>query len=49
MRQYTVKCKTLNSVDDQRDLRLQVHRSLKETAQIDRVVKKANGVVVFIS
>ena len=40
--------KILGSVDEQRDLGVHVHRSLKVGTQVDRVVKKAYGVFTFI-
>ena len=49
MAEYSVNGKTLGSVEDQRDLGAQVHRTLKAAAQFDSVVKKAYGVLVFIN
>jgi len=36
------------SVDEQRDLGVHVHRSLRFATQVDRAVKKAYGVLAFI-
>ena len=46
--EYTVNGRTLNSIDVQRDLGAQVHKSLKVATQIDRMVKKAYGMLAFI-
>eukprot|EP00061_Rhincodon_typus_P005695 g25524.t1 len=45
---YTVNGRTLRSIDLQRDLGVQVHRSLKVAAQVDKVVKRAYGMLAFI-
>ena len=47
-RKYTVNSRTLKSIDRQRDLGVQVHRSLKVAMQVEKVVKKAYGVLAFI-
>ncbi|XP_059841312.1 dendritic cell-specific transmembrane protein [Hypanus sabinus] len=39
-RQFTVKGKTFNCIEEQRDLGVQVHSSQKVTTQIDQVLKK---------
>jgi len=39
----------LGNVEEQRDLGVYVHRSLKVATQMDRAVKKAYGVLAFIS
>ena len=46
--EYTANGKILGSVDEQMDLGVHVHRSLKVATQVDRVVKKAYGVLAFI-
>jgi len=46
--EYRANGRTLNSVDEQRDLGVYVHRSLKVGSQVDKVVKKAYGVLAFI-
>ena len=46
--EYRANGRTLNSVDEQRDLGVCVHRSLKVGNQVDKVVKKAYGVLAFI-
>jgi len=48
-RKYTVNGRTLKSIDRQKDLGVQVHRSLKMAAQVNKVVKKAYGMLAFIS
>eukprot|EP00061_Rhincodon_typus_P012874 g38893.t1 len=40
--------RTLNSINAQRDIEVHVHSSLKVTAQVDRVVKKAYGMLAFL-
>ena len=47
-RKYTVNGRTLKSIDRQRDLGVQVHRSLKVATQVEKVVKKAYGMLAFI-
>ena len=44
-----VNGRILGSVEEQRDLGVYVHRSLKVASQVDRAVKKAYGVLAFIS
>ena len=44
----TINGRTIRSIDTQRDLGVQVHRSLKVAAQVERVVKKAYGMLAFI-
>lgn len=44
-----VNGRTLNSVDVQRDLGVQVHSSLKVAAHVDMVIKKACGMLIFIA
>ena len=46
--EYRANGRTLGSVDEQRDLGVYVHRSLKVGTQVDKVVKKAYGVLAFI-
>ena len=48
-RKYTVNGRTLKSIDGQRDLGVQVHRSLKVAMQVEKVVKKAYGMLALIS
>jgi len=43
-----VNGRTLKSIDKQRDLGVQVHRSLKVATQAEKVVKKAYGMLAFI-
>ena len=45
---YRVKDKVLKTVEEQRDLGVHIHRSLKVATQVDRAVKKAYSVLVFI-
>eukprot|EP00061_Rhincodon_typus_P006289 g26780.t1 len=45
---YTVNGRTLNSTDVQSDLGVRVHCSLKVATQVDKVVKKAYGMLAFI-
>jgi len=45
---YRVNSRTLKSIDKQRDLSVQVHRSLKVKMQVEKVVKKAYGMLSFI-
>jgi len=40
--------RTLKSIDRQRDLGVQVHRSLKVATQVEKVVKKEYGMLAFI-
>ena len=47
-RKYTVNVRTQKSIDGQRDLGGQVHRSLKVAMQVEKVVKKAYGMLAFI-
>ena len=48
-RKYIVNGRTLKSINRQRDLDVQVHRSLKVATQVEKAVKKAYGMLVFIS
>ena len=48
-RKYTVNSRTLKSIDRQRDLGIQIHRSLKVATQVVKVFKKAYGMLAFIS
>ena len=45
---YKVNGRTIRSIDTQRDLFMQVQRSLKVAAQVEKVVKKAYGMLAFI-
>ena len=45
---YTINGRTIRSIDTQRDLGVQVHRSLKVAAQVEKVVKKPYGMLAFI-
>ena len=45
---YSVNGRVLGRVREQRDLGAQVHSCLKVESQVDRVVKKAFGVLGFI-
>eukprot|EP00061_Rhincodon_typus_P011492 g36540.t1 len=47
-RTYTLNGKILSSFDEQRNLGVQVHRSLKVESQINRVVKTTFGIPAFI-
>ena len=47
--EYNVNGRILGSVEEQKDLGVHVPRSLKVASQVDRVVKKAYGVLGFIS
>ena len=47
-RTYSVNGRTLGRVIEQRDLGVQVHSSLKVELQVDRMVKKAFGMLDFI-
>ena len=38
---YKINGRTIRSIDTQRDLGVQVHRSLKVAAQVEKMVKKA--------
>ena len=49
MREYNITGKTLGSVEDQKDLGVRVHRTLKAASQVEAVVKKAYGVLAFIN
>lgn len=46
---YTTNGMTLNNIDVQRDLGVQVQSILKMAAQVDKVLKKAYGTVAFIA
>ena len=48
-RKYTMKGLTLGSSEEQRDLGVFVHRSLKAERQVNMVVKKAYGTLAFIN
>jgi len=41
--------RVLRNVEEQRDLRVHVRRSLKVATQVDRAVKKAYSVLAFIN
>ena len=45
---YTKNGRTKKCVDTQRDLGVQVHRSLKVASQVEKVVNKAYGMLAFI-
>ena len=47
-RTYSVNGRVLGRVIEQRDLGVQVHSSLKVESQVDRVVKRAFGILGFI-
>ena len=47
-RKYTVNGRTLKSIDRERDLGVQVHRSMNVAMQVEQVVKKAYGMLAFI-
>ena len=47
-RSNTENERTLKRIDRQRDLGVQVHRSLKVAMQVEKVVKKAYGMLAFI-
>ena len=47
-RTYSVNGRALGRVIEQRDLGVHVHSSLKVESQVDRVVKKAFGILGFI-
>eukprot|EP00061_Rhincodon_typus_P006355 g26916.t1 len=47
-RTYTFNGKVLGRVAEQRDLRVQVHWSLKVKSQVDRIVKAVFGMLAFI-
>ena len=47
-RTYTLNGRTLRSIDRQRDLGVQVHRPLKVAMQVEKVVKKAYGMLAII-
>jgi len=49
MKEYNIKGKTLSTVEDQKDLGVRVHRTLKSASQVEEVVKKAYGVLAFIN
>ena len=46
---YKINGKTIRSIDTQKDPGIQVHRSLKVAAQLEKVVKKAYGMLAFIA
>jgi len=46
-RTYTVNGRALGSVQEQRDLGVHVHSSLKAESQVDKVVKKAFSTLAF--
>ena len=46
---YRVNGRVLRNVEEQRDLGVHIHRSLKVTTQVVRAVKKAHGVLAFIN
>ena len=48
-REYTMNNRTPGSTEDQRDLGLHVHRTLKTAGQNDQVVKKGYGILAFFS
>eukprot|EP00061_Rhincodon_typus_P008102 g30429.t1 len=45
---YTVNDRTLNTIEAQKDLGVQVHSSLKVATQVEKVVKKAYDMLAFI-
>eukprot|EP00061_Rhincodon_typus_P018572 g47793.t1 len=45
---YTLNAKVPGSVAEQRDLRAQVHSSLKVESQVDKIVKMVFGMLAFI-
>ena len=45
---HTINGRTIRSIDTQRDLGVLVHRSLQVAAQMEKVVKKAYGMLAFI-
>ena len=47
-RTYSVNGRALGRITEQRDLGVHVHSSLKVESQVDRVVKKAFGMLDFI-
>ncbi|XP_078059894.1 uncharacterized protein LOC144485672 [Mustelus asterias] len=47
--QYKMKGTILSSVEDQKDLGVRVHRTLKSASQVEDAVKKAYGVLAFIN
>ena len=47
--EYVMNGRTLGKTDEQRDLGVKVHKSLKAAGHVDRVVKKAFGMLAFIS
>jgi len=47
-REYTMNNRTPGSAEDQRDLGLHVHRTLKTAGQNDQVVKKGYGILALI-
>ena len=49
MKEYNIKGKTLGNVEDQKDLGVRVHRTLKAASQVEAVVKKAYGILAFIN
>eukprot|EP00061_Rhincodon_typus_P008284 g30756.t1 len=48
-RTYTLNGKVLGSVAEQKDFGVQVHNSLKVESQVDRIMKQAFGMLVFIN
>ncbi|XP_059843914.1 P-selectin glycoprotein ligand 1 isoform X2 [Hypanus sabinus] len=48
-RTYKVNGRTLRSAVEQRDLGIQIQNSLKVVSQVDRVVKRAFGILAFIN
>ena len=47
-RTYSVNGRALGRVTEQRDLGVHVHSSMKVETQLDKVVKKAFGMLIFI-
>ena len=45
---YTVNGRTLKNIDRQRDLGVQIFRSLQVATQVEKVVKNAYGMLAFI-
>ena len=45
---FQINGRTIRSIDTQKDLGVQLHRSLKVAAQVEKVVKKAYGMLAFI-
>ena len=46
---YRVNSRVLRNVEEQRDLGVHIHRSLKVATQVDRAMKKAYSVLAFIN